>query len=78
MNTKMGRPRVHPPEFTDAERSSLSRQAVISAGGRALSILLIPEANKAMATVIAATGETMTGLISRLLAEEAQRIESYK
>jgi hypothetical protein len=78
MNTKMGRPRVHPPEVTDTERSALSRQAVISAGGRTLSLLLAPETNQALSTVIAATGETMTGLISRLLAEEAQRIESEK
>jgi hypothetical protein len=39
-----------------------------------MSILLMPEANQAMAAVIAATGESMTGLISRLLIKEARQV----
>ncbi|MBP8150236.1 MAG: hypothetical protein KAY21_11005 [Limnohabitans sp.] len=75
MTTKPpGRPRVHPPGVTDSERTSLARQAVISAGGRAVNMILTPEVNQAMARVIACTGESMTALIGRLLVEEDQRI----
>ena len=69
-----GRPRVHPPGVTDSERTSLARQAVLSAGGRAVNLLLSPEVNQALGRVIASTGESMTALIGRLLVEEDQRI----
>lgn len=71
--TPKGRPRVHPTGTTDTARTSLARQAVLSAGGRTVNLLLSPEVNQAMGRVIASTGESMTGLISRLLVEEDQR-----
>lgn len=79
MTTKPpGRPRVHPPGVTDSERTSLARQAVLSAGGRTVNLLLTPEVNQAMTRVIASTGESMTALIGRLLVEEDRRIETRK
>lgn len=69
-----GRPRVHPPGLTDTARTSLARQAVLSAGGRTVNLLLSPEVNQAMGRVIASTGESITGLIGRLLVEEDRRI----
>lgn len=73
--TPKGRPRVHPTGTTDTARTSLARQAVLSAGGRTVNLLLSPEVNLAMGRVIASTGESMTALIGRLLVEEAHKIK---
>lgn len=73
--TPKGRPRVHPTGTTDTARTSLARQAVLSAGGRTVNLLLSPEVNQAMGRVIASTGESMTALIGRLLIEEAHKIK---
>lgn len=70
-----GRPRKHPATVTPADRASMSRQRVIDAGGKRITMILSPEVNAALTTIRNYTSETETECVHRIILENAEVVE---
>lgn len=73
-----GRPALHPAGTSAAQRATMSRAAIIQAGGSRLEVLLDKDATEALQLITTTTGETRTEVLSRLALAEAAKIKRRK